>query len=253
MKRRLGSFALVSACLALLIGLLAPHPVQAAPAGGEFAVSGGVKFLGRSGSTSGGFPCKQPNGTQSSCEAEFQFGSVISTLTGRDEAGIEFGLVLTTPVGIGGDPLSTAYAGPKSEFTYANDLAGAAPECTQSFGAGRVYFDTNNRLNEASGVYRNATNPSLIVGASGWVEFRWRAVGTVMAFVVNDLEVKVNVFGYGWRTVMTAPTTTAGANGAGIFAPTSPSAGPAVACATNADGTAPMDATVTWDFALSGS
>lgn len=186
------------------------------------------------------------------CEAEFQSGSIISALTGRDATGVEFALLLTTPVGDGRLNTDPQYSGPLSEFTYSNDLGGATPECTQSFGAGSVYFDSNNRLNEASGVYRNSTNPSVIIGAKGRVDFRWRAVGTVMAFTVVGIDLQVNVFGYGWRQAMSAPATTAGADGIGVFAPTANSPSPFLACATNADGTTPMPATVTWDFALAG-
>jgi hypothetical protein len=247
MKMRLGAIASISGCMALVIGLVSPDVVRAAPAGGTFAVSGMVNFLGEGGSTSGGFPCKMPTAGHQACEARFTSGAIVSALAGQSAEGVAFELLLTTPV-----DSTTADGTPQSAFTYMDDLGGATPECSQSFGAGSVYFDTGGRLNEASGLYHNATNPSLITGARGRVSFSWRAVGTAMAFTVTAESVEVNVFGYGWRTVMNNPLTTQGGNGVGAFAPTSTSPSAAVACATNAQGTSPMPASVAWDFALNG-
>jgi hypothetical protein len=237
--------------MALLVGVIAPPPVTAAPAAGTFAVTGSVVFEGRGGSTSGGFPCKFPDQTQSACEARFLNGSEIkSALSGESAEGVPFSLLLTTRVGTG-----TNGGGAKSSFTYSDDLGGAGGVCTQSQGAGDLYFDTAGRANEAFGSYHNSPNgvPSSIVGARGHLYFRWRAVGTVMTFIVINESIEVEVFspsGNYFRTVMSAPVTTQGANGAGVFVPTSTSLTPVVACATNGEGTSPMNATVAWDFAL---
>ena len=251
MKRRLGSAVSVVAGMALLIGLVAPAPVTAAPAAGTFAVTGSVVFEGRGGSTSGGFPCHFPDQTQSSCQARFLNGSEIkAALSGTSSEGVPFSLLLTTRVGTG-----TNGGGAQSNFTYSDDLGGAAGECTQSHGAGYVYFDTAGRANEAFGSYHNSPNgvPSSVVGARGYIKYDWRSVGTVMTFIVLEQNIEVEVFspaGNFFRRVMGAPITTAGANGAGVFVPTSTSVQPVVACATNGEGTSPMNATVAWDFAL---
>jgi hypothetical protein len=250
MRTRPRAIALISGSMALAIGLLGlPQAAHAAPAAGTFALTGMVKFLGEGGATSGTFPCKMPTAGHQACVANFTSGAIGSVLSGESAEGVPFSLLLTTPV-----DSTTADGTPQSAFTYIDDLGGATPECTQSFGAGTIYFDTGGRLNEASGLYHNATNPSLITGAKGSVTFSWRSVGTAMAFTVTAETIDVNVFGYGWRRVMGAPLTTAGGNGAGAFALTSSSPNPVIACATNSQGTSNgtdnVTATVGWDFAL---
>lgn len=253
MKRRLGSVAFIAACMALLIGLVAPPPVHAGPAGGTLAVSGMVTFLGRGGSTSGGFPCKSPTASESACEAKWSSSATIeAALSGTSAEGTPFSVALATNVKAG--------AG-QSDFTYMNDLGAGLPECTQSYGAGRLDFNTAGAASQqAFGSYHDTENgvPRSIVGARGWLEYRWRGVGTAMSFVVIGLLIEVEVFRPApltnqFKVVMQTPVSSAGANGAGVFAPTSTSAGPALACATNTEGTSPMTATAAWDFALNAS
>jgi hypothetical protein len=193
-----------------------------------------------------------PESGQSMCVARFQNGATVNgVLAGRDASNIEFEILLTTRVGTG-----LNNGGAASGFTYANDLGGAAPQCTQSFGAGTVNFNTSGRTNEASGVYRDSTNPSLIVGARGTITYSWRAVGTVMAFTITGINVEAEIFrptGNIFKTVMAAPITTAGANGAGVFLPMTNLTQAAIDCASSVEGTSPMTATVAWNLAPSGN
>ena len=239
MKRRLGSFVSIAACMALLLGLVAaPQPAKAA-ASGSFAVSGTARFER--------FPCKMPPPNTQPCKATLT-GSIVSSVSGQDASGNPFELVLNTRVGTG-----LNNGGPESSFSYMNDLGGATPQCSQSFGAGTVNFDTSTRLNEAFGSYHNSTIPSSIIGARGSVAYRWRSVGTVMAFTIIGAEIDANVFGLGWKRLMSAPTTTLGASGAGFFAPTTTSPQPLLDCATSAEGFTPVNATIGWEFGLAGN
>lgn len=231
MRRPLGTFLSVSACLALLISVVGPTmPTQATgPGAGSLAVSGTVSLPQ--------FPCPMPPAGGTPCTATLTSGSVVGAMAGKDAGDIPWAVELNL-------------TNVTSTFSYIDDLA-PDPPCTEGLGAGSVSFETNGS-NQAAGVYGNALPvPDVVNAARGSFSFLWRRVGPVMLFSVRD--VRLELFAVGqqqWKVVIDTTGTAQRSDGGGLFVPNvSPMNVPDCLTPTPK----PFTATVTWDFALAAT
>lgn len=244
MTRRLRWVLSIAGCVSLLTAaVVMPQPASAdaGSGGGDLALSGQVSFDGNEDGE--GFPCQLPAPGETPCEATMN-GDLVGSLAGQDGDGVPWALAVNDR-----DDVETT-------FTYMDEIGGAAPMCTMSFGSGTGTF-TATAANEAFGLYQNASPPAIpesIFEARGTFTYGWRAIGTTMLFHVREFTLDVLVNNVGWVTVLDHETSQNGVSGGGVLIPNGPEpidpVQTLVNCATTGE-RAPLTATTVWNFTLS--